>query len=319
MTHSINRGQFIAGATTAVGAALLASMPGRAAMMKQFKLGVITDEVTQDFEAALVWAWNFDLEWVELRFLWGKYVTDFTADDLKRAKDLLSRHSMRVSVVDSPYFKTLLPGTESRYFEGKKDNLQSDFSQQQRILERAIAVAKEFGADKVRIFSFLRVADPKAVFDRVARELEKTADLARREGIRLVLENEFSCNVATGAESAAMLDAVKSPALGLNWDPGNAYAAGELKPYPDGFAPLDKKRIWHMHLKDAEPPPKNQEAKWMPIGKGRIDYIGQFRALLKDGYDGTMSLETHYLNAAKNKEESSRESMQGLLGVIRKV
>ena len=30
-----------------------------------------------------------------------------------------------------------------------------------------------------------------------------------------------------------------------------------------------------------------------------------------------MSLETHYLNAAKNKEESSRESMEGLLKVIR--
>jgi hypothetical protein len=30
-----------------------------------------------------------------------------------------------------------------------------------------------------------------------------------------------------------------------------------------------------------------------------------------------MSLETHYLNAAKDKEASSRESMNGLLEVIR--
>jgi hypothetical protein len=30
-----------------------------------------------------------------------------------------------------------------------------------------------------------------------------------------------------------------------------------------------------------------------------------------------MSLETHYLNAAKNKEASSRESMDGILDVIR--
>ena len=41
------------------------------------------------------------------------------------------------------------------------------------------------------------------------------------------------------------------------------------------------------------------------------------RALLKDNYTGTMSLETHYENAAHNKEESSRESMQGILDVIR--
>jgi sugar phosphate isomerase/epimerase len=121
--------------------------------------------------------------------------------------------------------------------------------------------------------------------------------------------------VATGAESAAMLNAVKAPALGLNWDPGNAYAAGEMRPFPDGYALLDKKRIWHMHLKDVEGTGTN----WRPIGGGQIDYVGQFRAILKDGFTGTMSLETHYLNAAKDKEASSRESMDGLLKVIRAV
>jgi sugar phosphate isomerase/epimerase len=161
------------------------------------------------------------------------------------------------------------------------------------------------------------VAEPKTVFDRVAQELSKAAAVAQREEIRLVLENEFSCNVATGVEGAAMLKAVNTPSLGLNWDPGNAYAAGELKPYPAGYEPLDKKRMWHMHLKDAAPNPKGGEAVWMPIGAGKIDYVEQFRALLKNGYDGTMSLETHYLNAAKDKEVSSGESMDGLLKVIR--
>ena len=92
-------------------------------------------------------------------------------------------------MVDSAYFKTLLHGTQSKFGEGKADPLQSDLSQQAAILERAIARAKDFGTDKVRIFSFLRVADPDTVFDRVARELERTAQIARREAIRLVLEN----------------------------------------------------------------------------------------------------------------------------------
>jgi len=190
----------------------------------------------------------------------------------------------------------------------------SDYSQQQAILERAIARAKDFGTDKVRIFSFLRVDDPKTVLTRVATELEKTAAVAHREGIRLVLENEFSCNVATGMESASMLKIVKSPSLGLNWDPGNAYDAGET-PFPDGYAALDKSRIFHMHLKDGAPGANG--VAWAPIGGGKIDFVGQFRALIKDGYKGTMSLETHYLNAAKDKEASSRESMDGLLKVIK--
>jgi sugar phosphate isomerase/epimerase len=309
----MNRREFVANSATV---AMLGALPGWAADVNHFNLGVITDEVTQDLEKALVWAKGFGLRWVELRFVWNKYVTEFSAEDVKRAKDLLAKHDMKVSVVDSPYFKTLLPGTKSKFETGKKDPLQSDYAAQKGILERAILRAKDFGTDKVRIFSFLRVDDPKTGFDRVAREIEGTAKTAQDAGIRLVLENEFSCNVATGAEGAAMLEAVKSPAFGMNWDPGNAYTAGET-PYPNGYAPLDKKRIWHMHLKDAVPDPKGGEAIWKPVGSGKIDFVGQFRALMKDGYNGTMSLETHYLNAAKNKEQSSRESMEGLLKVIK--
>ena len=308
----MNRREFVA---RGMAAALLCATTGDAADVKRFKLGVITDEVTQDFESALTWAQGFGLQWVELRFLWNKYVMDLTPDEVQRAKDLLAKYRMRVSVIDSPYFKTLLPGTESKFAEGKPDPLQSAFSQQNGVLERAISRAKDFGTDKVRIFAFLRVAEPLTVFDRVAKELERAAAIAHGENIRLVLENEFSCNVATGAEGAAMLNTVRSPALGLNWDPGNAYAAGET-PFPNGYEPIDKKRMWHMHLKDAAPNPQGGESEWMPIGAGKIDFVGQFRALIKDGYEGTMSLETHYLNAAKNKEQSSRESMQGLLKVI---
>jgi L-ribulose-5-phosphate 3-epimerase len=308
----MKRREFVA---SGAAAALLSALRAKAADVKRFKLGVITDEVTQDFEQALVWIKGFRLEWAELRFLWNKYVMDLTPDDVKRAQDLLAKHDIKISVIDSPYFKTLLPGTESKFAEGKPDPLQSDFSQQNAILERAIARAKDFGTDKVRIFGFLRVADPKIVFDRVARELDRSASIAKKENIRLVLENEFSCNVATGVESGAMLRAVKSPALGANWDPGNAYDAGE-NPFPSGYDALDKKRMWHMHLKDAATNVSGGGTHWMPIGSGKIDFVGQFRALIKDGYEGTMSLETHYLNAAKNKEESSRESMNGLLKVI---
>jgi L-ribulose-5-phosphate 3-epimerase len=308
----MKRREFVA---SGAAAALLSALRAKAADVKRFKLGVITDEVTQDFEQALVWIKGFRLEWAELRFLWNKYVMDLTPDDVKRAQDLLAKHDIKISVIDSPYFKTLLPGTESKFAEGKPDPLQSDFSQQNAILERAIARAKDFGTDKVRVFGFLRVADPKIVFDRVARELDRSASIAKKENIRLVLENESSCNVATGVESGAMLRAVKSPALGANWDPGNAYDAGE-NPFPSGYDALDKKRMWHMHLKDAASNVSGGGTHWMPIGSGKIDFVGQFRALIKDGYEGTMSLETHYLNAAKNKEESSRESMNGLLKVI---
>src|SRR5260370_37555706 len=106
MIGKIGRREFVAAGASA---ALLAgsAIPLWSANVKQFKLGIITDEVTQDFEQALIWTKGFGLSWVELRFIWGKYVTELTGDDVKRAKDLLAKYNMRVSVIDSPYFKTL--------------------------------------------------------------------------------------------------------------------------------------------------------------------------------------------------------------------
>ena len=298
------------------GAAALALWAGRlpTADLKKFKLGIISDEVSPDLEQSLQWIKEFGLEWVELRNIWGKYVTEMEPDNVKRAQDLLAKYSMKVSVLDSAYYKITLPGTEVVRREGTKDG--TTFDQQKALLERAMARAKDFGTDKVRVFAFWRVAEPRRIFDRLARLLEDSAAVAAKEKIRLVLENEYSCNVATGAESLDFLKLVKSPNFGLNWDSGNAFAAGELKPIAEGYTPLDKKRIWHCHLKDAEM--KDGKSVWRPIGGGSIDFAGQFRALLKDGYNETLSLETHYLNAAKNKEQSSRESMNGLLEAIRK-
>jgi sugar phosphate isomerase/epimerase len=56
--------------------------------------------------------------------------------------------------------------------------------------------------------------------------------------------------------------------------------------------------------------------EWAPVGGGVIDWKGQFQALRSDKYAGTMSLETHYLRADRNKVESTRESLDGLLKIL---
>ncbi len=76
---------------------------------------------------------------------------------------------------------------------------------------------------------------------------------------------------------------------------------------------MDHSRISHIHLKDAA------GKKWMPVGGGEIDFIGQFKALKKIHYAGTMSLETHYKNAQRDPYTSSVESMDGLVRVLKEV
>ena len=52
---------------------------------------------------------------------------------------------------------------------------------------------------------------------------------------------------------------------------------------------------------------------------GEIDFAGQFKALKDMKYSGTLSLETHYRNAAHDLYASSVESMDGLFAVLKKV
>jgi hypothetical protein len=55
------------------------------------------------------------------------------------------------------------------------------------------------------------------------------------------------------------------------------------------------------------------------VGKGQVDNLGLLRALKKDGFAGTLTLETHYQRPDKNKELATRESLQGLLAVLARV
>ncbi|MEI9974567.1 MAG: TIM barrel protein [Ignavibacteriota bacterium] len=55
---------------------------------------------------------------------------------------------------------------------------------------------------------------------------------------------------------------------------------------------------------------------WAPVGGGVIDFKGQFAALHKEKYSGTMSLETHYRRPDGNRMESTRESLEGLLKIV---
>jgi sugar phosphate isomerase/epimerase len=179
-------------------------------------------------------------------------------------------------------------------------------------LKRAAEAAHTLGTNKLRIFTFSRVSDPDAVFERIVEQVQKALPLAKQNDVLLLVENEHSCNTATGTESAKLLNAIPDTRLMLNWDPGNCYEAGE-QPYPKAWDQFDHSRIGHIHLKDAK------GKKWEPIGSGEIDFTGQFEALKKMNYSSTMSLETHYRNAAHNAYASSVESMDGLVKVLKQV
>jgi len=71
-----------------------------------------------------------------------------------------------------------------------------------------------------------------------------------------------------------------------------------------------------MHCKDVAPA-NNGKTDWAAMGSGTIDFVGQFRALKRDGYTGALSLETHW-HGGGTPEESTRKSMAGMKALLQR-
>jgi L-ribulose-5-phosphate 3-epimerase len=284
-----------------------------------FRLSVINDEISQDFDLGCsVAARDFGLEWIELRGWWNKNVTELDAAEIDRSLGILKKYNLRVTDIASPLFKTDWPGAPQSKESPRRDQFHADFDfkRQDELLERCIELAKTFGTDRIRCFDFWRLEDQKPYREAINEKLRKAARTCAKSGLILLLENEMSCNTATGEEAAQTLAAVTEPNFMLNWDPGNAATFPGNTPYPNAYNLLPKNRIGHCHCKDVN---RKQDGKWewAPVGAGVIDWVGQFRAFQRDGYRYAVSLETHWRGAG-TPEASTRISMKGLKETLAK-
>jgi sugar phosphate isomerase/epimerase len=311
----------------AAGAAVLACGFPRALMaariQSSFRVAVISDEISPDFDhACSVIANDFGLEWVELRALWGKNLLNLDDAEIARANAILDKYKLRVTDIASPLFKTDWPGAPRSKYSAKNDSFgaSATFKEQDEVLEKSIALARQFKTERIRCFDFWRIDDPAPYREAINAKLLEAANVAGKHDLLLVLENEFECNTATGRESAKTLAAVQSPHLMLNWDPGNAVARGELDAYPAGFDLLPKDRIGHCHVKCAVSHANGEPGgkfEWAAVGQGLPDWVAQFRALKQIGYRHAVSLETHWRGAG-TPEASTRASWAGMKDALEK-
>lgn len=322
MTSNFNRRQFLSIVAAAAAAPGFATVPleqkEKPRIKSVFKLSVFTDEISQNFDhACRIAAYEFGLSYVELRAMWDKNIVDLDEKQLATVKETLQKYTLGVTSIAGPLFKVDWKGAPLSKDSSEKRtfNATAEWEKQDKVLDREIQLAKMFNTDHIRCFDFYRQEDPKPFRAAMDAKLQEAAEKAGKNGLTLVMENEHACNTATAAEAARTLGAVKSPFFKLNWDPGNAAFAGE-KPYPDGYNLLPKDRIGHVHCKDVKIK-KNGGMGWAAMGQGTIDFVGQFEALKKDGYTGPVVLETHW-GGGGNEEESTRQSMAGMMGQLRK-
>jgi len=250
-----------------------------------FKLSVITDEVSQDLQTAVNLAKEFNLDGIEIRSVWEKDPQNLDESDIRRIREIVTRNKLQVSCIASPFFKCDLDNPK-------------EYDQHIEILEKCVRLAKELDTNIIRGFAFWRKGKLEDYLDRIIDQYQKPLGIIEKEKVILGVENEASTSLGNGRELKLFLDRIESPNVKVVWDPGNNISTwtlaekGEI-PYPDGYE-LIKDKIVHVHIKDLCLNPDTGKGEAVPLGTGEVDYPGQFRALIRDNYNGYVSLETHY-------------------------
>lgn len=213
-------------------------------------LSAFSDEYAASFEEQLAGMNDFGIQFIELRHVDGKNVSELSLDEGKEVKRRLDACGVRVSAIGSPVGKMRLGEDREAHF---------------KMAERIFQLAAIMEARFVRVFSFYapegkNICDFK---DDVLNSLSHLVALARRYGITLCHENEAMIYGDTPCRCQELLEYFGGE-LKCVFDMGNFVLEG-VQPYPEAYELL-KKNIAYFHIKDAL-----FEGAIVPPGKGNAN------------------------------------------------
>jgi sugar phosphate isomerase/epimerase len=272
------------------------------------EISLITDEISADVETAVEIGASWGIRDFELRTVGNDRVPNFPGYQKSRLKELLEEYQASVIAISPGLFKCPFPGKSrsrfsiqaldhSLYQQWRSSNDLVRFHQEE-LLPESLEYAVEIGAKIVVIFSFQREGPESAAApDEIVEILQDAAIQAEHFGLQLAVEVENGFWADTGEHTLDLLSRVNRPGLGVNWDPGNAFEAGD-NPYPMGYQAIQK-YVKHLHFKDVLR--LSNGASEYAI-EGQIDWAGQIEALMNDGYTGHISIETHMRPRVRSAE-----------------
>jgi sugar phosphate isomerase/epimerase len=235
------------------------------------------DEIDPDPQIQVAVLKALGCSYVEVRGAWGMNIADLGDDQVDALSKLLQASSMGVSALASPIGKVDVAGDpESEVLR----------------LRRVIRIAHALGTPNIRVFSFFRAAErtPEEIRDDVLVRMRALANLAEREHIVLLHENEKAIYGDVPERILDLIESVASPALRLVWDNANFVQVG-VRPY-DAYRLL-RPYVDYLHVKDA----RASTGTVVPAGHGDGQLKETLMALRDDGYRGFASLEPHMASA----------------------
>jgi sugar phosphate isomerase/epimerase len=267
-----------------------------------FTLSAFGDEIAADLDEQLRVLRELDIPYLDLRAAWGVNVLRMDPEQLARVAESCAAHGVGVACIGSPIGKSPIV---------------DDLEQELGNLARVLRAAERLNTRRVRIFSFYPPdTGTNAHYDeyvgRAASRLARLAEMAQREGLELLLENEKGIVGDTPERCQALLAQVDSPALRFLWDPANFVQVGVAAPTKQGW-PLLKDTVGYVHVKDA----RVADGGVTPAGEGDGQVAELLAALRDAGYRGFLSLEPHLAIAGHSSGFSGAEGMARAVRALR--
>ena len=236
--------------------------------MEYSKISGFSDEIDKSIIKQFEALNKLGIKYFEPRGIDGKNISTLTDDEVKSLKEDMQKYGISVSSIGSPIGKIYLSDDFDAHFETFK---------------RVVKIAKELGAKYIRMFSFFHSYDERS---EVMARLKTMIGYAKENDVILLHENEKEIYGDTVERCKDLMDTLYCDNFKAVFDPANFVQCGqdtkkayeELKPY-----------IEYMHIKDAVA----QDGRVVPsgYGDGNLEYI--LTDLLKNGYNGYLSLEPH--------------------------
>ena len=169
-------------------------------------------------------------------------------------------------------------------------------------IETSLRNAHQWGADTVLVVP--GVVNPGVsyaqAYERSQAQLRKILPLAQELKVIIGVEEVWNKFLLSPVEFAKYVDDFHSPWVRAYFDVGNVVLYG----YPQDWIRTLGKRIVKLHIKDFYF--RKQEAKWVPLGEGDIDWKAIYQALADIGYQGSATLELASGDAAYLTDANGR-------------
>lgn len=245
--------------------------------MAKIVVSGFSDEISPELDEQLRVVKELGMDHVCLRAADGKGVAEYTVEEAReKLLPRLQAAGVKVSSLGSPIGKV---GVEDE--EG--------FAKQLEQLDTLCRLCKLLDCKYIRMFSFYipKDKDPDDYRDTVIEKLRKFAAVAEKYDVVLIHENEKEIYGDIGRRCKVILDELSSPHFKAAFDFANFVQCGE-----DTAAcwQLLKDQVAYIHIKDAVY--GKGENVLCGTGDGKIAQL-LAEAILKDGYEGFLTLEPH--------------------------